>query len=123
MKILVVLYCYPPIIVPASICYLKLVKALKYQGIDVEILTIIPESFDGYYDNIVDNSLSEYVPSGVLNHRVRSCENKILVNFVIYILCCSALLSVTAGGVRPVIKTSIRTGYALKINVKKIALE
>ena len=45
MRILAVLYCYPPLLVPASICYLKLILGLRSQGVDVHILTITPDSF------------------------------------------------------------------------------
>lgn len=74
MRVLAVLYCYPPLLVPASICYLKVVAALRQQGVEVEILTITPESFDSPGPIPLDRTLETVEPEGVVQHRVDSPE-------------------------------------------------
>lgn len=74
MRVLAVLYCYPPLLVPASICYLKLVAGLRAAGVDVEIVTIRPDSFQAPGAIPLDASLEAVVPGGVVNHAVRSPE-------------------------------------------------
>ena len=74
MRVLAVLYCYPPLLVPASICYAKLVLALRRQGVEVEIVTITEDSFDSPGPIPLDPGLLEVVPEDVVAHRVRSRE-------------------------------------------------
>ena len=45
MRILAIVYCFPPLLVPAALCYLKLVLGLRAKGAEVEILAIDPRSF------------------------------------------------------------------------------
>ena len=82
MRVLAILYCYPPLLVPASICYLKVVAALRARGVDVEILTITPDSFDSPGRIPLDPSLSTVIPDGVAHHSVRSPETRFLVKAI-----------------------------------------
>jgi glycosyltransferase involved in cell wall biosynthesis len=75
MRILAILYCYPPLLVPASICYLKLVVGLRRVGVDVEIVAITPESFRG--PGGIDVSLLEVTPPDVVQHAIRSPESSL----------------------------------------------
>lgn len=79
MKIFAILYCYPPLLVPATMCYLKLVIGLKKLGHDVEVLTIVPESFNAPDENLIDPTMNALVPDGVVNHEVWSWENNLLI--------------------------------------------
>src|ERR1039457_807243 len=56
-------------------CYVKLIKGLRDQGIDVEVLAIEPDSFDAPGENLIDHSLKQLVPPGITMHWVRSWEN------------------------------------------------
>ncbi len=75
MRIFAILYCFPPLLVPATMCYLKLVIGLKELGHDVEVLTIVPESFRPTRENMVDPSLNALIPAGLVRHEVWSWEN------------------------------------------------
>lgn len=77
MRVLMVVYCYPPLLVPASICYAKLVHGLVRVGVDVEIVRIDPSTFDslGTPD---DDQLSALLPREVVHHVVRSPETSFL---------------------------------------------
>jgi glycosyltransferase involved in cell wall biosynthesis len=74
MRILIVVYCYPPILVPATMCYVKVVKGLKELGHDVEIVTIDHRSFDAPDKGLLDPTMEQVVPGGVVNHVVWSWE-------------------------------------------------
>jgi glycosyltransferase involved in cell wall biosynthesis len=74
MRILTVVYCYPPILVPATMCYVKLVKGLKELGHDVEIVTIDHHSFDAPAKGLFDPTMERVIPDGVVNHVVWSWE-------------------------------------------------
>ena len=77
MRVLAILYCYPPLLVPAAICYLKLIVGLRRLGVDVEIVTITPESFRG--PGGIDMSLLEVTPRDVVQHAIRSPESSLWV--------------------------------------------
>jgi len=79
MKILCVTYCYPPLQYPATMCYVKLVTGLKAHGIDVEVVTIDPETFYFPGGKTVDPSMMSILPEGVKNHQIRSWEGNPLV--------------------------------------------
>ncbi len=74
MKILAVLYCYPPLLFPATMHYLKLVKGLHELGAAVEVVTVDPETFVAPGEDLLDPQLEELAPAGVINHRIRSWE-------------------------------------------------
>lgn len=74
MKVFAILYCYPPILVPASICYLKLIAGLRKRGVEVDVLSIEPSSFDAPNEGLADQSLERVMPAGVVNHKVKSLE-------------------------------------------------
>ena len=38
MRVLAVVYCFPPLLVPAAICYMKLLMGLQRSGVEVEIV-------------------------------------------------------------------------------------
>ena len=64
MRILAVLYCYPPLLVPAAMCYLKLVASLVENGAEVEIVTIDPATFDSPGPIPLDETLQSVMPGG-----------------------------------------------------------
>lgn len=75
MRILAILYCYPPLLFPAAMCYLKLMAGLVENDVEVEILTIDPESFDSPGPVPLDETLLKVVPEAITNHVVWSPEN------------------------------------------------
>jgi predicted DCC family thiol-disulfide oxidoreductase YuxK len=79
MRALAVLYCYPPLLVPASICYLKLVTALQSQGVEVDIVTIDPSTFASPGPIPLDPSLETIVPPVGRHFVVRSPETSLWV--------------------------------------------
>ena len=82
MRILAVLYCYPPLLVPAAMCYLKLMASLIENDVEVEILTIAPDSFDSPGLFPLDETLSAVLPSQIKNHVVWSPENSFLIQTI-----------------------------------------
>jgi len=74
MRVLAVLYCYPPLLVPASMCYAKLVMGLRAAGVDVEIMTISPESFASPGPTPLDHALAARMPGDVVAHVSHSPE-------------------------------------------------
>lgn len=82
MNILAVLYCYPPLLFPATLCYLKLVTGLRKYGHSVTAVTVDPDSFDLYDENLLDSTLERFLPGGVVNYRVRSWESNPLLKFM-----------------------------------------
>jgi glycosyltransferase involved in cell wall biosynthesis len=82
MRVLAILYCYPPLLVPASICYLKLVIGLRRRGVDVEIVTISAGSFAAPGDSLRDPSLLGVVPGDVVEHRFDSPESSLGVRLL-----------------------------------------
>ncbi|MCC6347297.1 MAG: glycosyltransferase, partial [Nitrospirales bacterium] len=82
MNILAVLYCYPPLLFPATLCYLKLVTGLRKYGYAVTAVTVDPGSFDLYDRSLLDTTLERFLPEGVVNYRVRSWESNALLKFL-----------------------------------------
>lgn len=78
MNILAILYCYPPFLLPATICYLKLLVGLEAQGFGTTAVTVDPDSYRVPDGSMVDRSLLRFVPSGTVNHTVRSWESTLL---------------------------------------------
>lgn len=78
MRVLAVLYCYPPLLVPAAVCYAKLMEGLVAAGAEVEILTISPHSFASPGAPILmDQALAAKVAGRATHHQVRSPENSL----------------------------------------------
>lgn len=76
MRALVVLYCYPPLFVPAAICYMKLMAGLVKSGVEVEIVSIAPDSFKSPGGPLpLDQALSAVAPAQIVNHEIWSPEN------------------------------------------------
>jgi hypothetical protein len=82
MKLLAVLYCFPPLLVPAAICYLKLMVGLRRRGIEVDIVAIDPASFHAPDTGLVDGSLDRLVPPDLGRIVVRSPESDFLVRLL-----------------------------------------
>jgi glycosyltransferase involved in cell wall biosynthesis len=76
MRVLAVLYCYPPLLVPAAMCYAKLMLGLRAADIDVEIVVIDPSSFASPGPTPVDMQLKERLPDDIKMHVVDSPENR-----------------------------------------------
>jgi glycosyltransferase involved in cell wall biosynthesis len=74
MQVLAILYCYPPLLFPATMCNLKVVKGLEDCGAGVEVVTVDPETFVSPADNLTDPALEELLSPGIVNHRIRSWE-------------------------------------------------
>lgn len=75
MKILCVTYCYPPLQYPATMCYVKVVAGLVAHGVEVEVVTIDPDTFYFPGGKSVDPSMMSILPAGVKNHQIRSWES------------------------------------------------
>jgi glycosyltransferase involved in cell wall biosynthesis len=79
MKILCIAYCYPPLQYPATMCYVKLVAGLKAHGVDVEVVTVDPDTFYFPGGKAIDPSMMRIVPEEVKNHRISSWEGNPMV--------------------------------------------
>lgn len=79
MKILTILYSYPPLLYPATMCYVKLLAGLRSNGFDLDVLAIDPDSFYFPGGKSLDSSLQGLVPEGVREHRIWSWESQRLV--------------------------------------------
>jgi glycosyltransferase involved in cell wall biosynthesis len=79
MRILAVVYCFPPLLVPAALCYLKLVLGLRQNGVEVEILEIDPRSFLPPGPVLLDPAINRKVPADLVRHAVWSPERSPLV--------------------------------------------
>lgn len=78
-SILAIIYCFPPILVPATIRYLKWFKGLRQLGYRIDALSINPDSFSAPGQGMMDASLAKLVPKGINHHTVWSWENNMLV--------------------------------------------
>lgn len=85
MRILAVLYCYPPLLVPAAMCYLKLMAGLVENGAEVEIVSIDPQTFDSPGPIPLDDTLEKVLPPGIVNHQIRSPESSFLIRAIKHI--------------------------------------
>ena len=74
MRILAVLYCYPPLLYPATMVNLKLVKGLAELGVGLEVVTVDPATFVAPGEGPIDPALEKLLPAAVINHRIRSWE-------------------------------------------------
>jgi glycosyltransferase involved in cell wall biosynthesis len=75
MKILMIAYTFPPLLFPATMCYVKLAKGLQEQGHQVAVLAVDPETFQFPGGWKKDDTLCELIPQGVAVHFVKSWEN------------------------------------------------
>jgi len=74
VRILAVVYCFPPLLVPAALCYLKLVLGLRARGAQVEVLAIDPGSFLAPDEGLLDPASARMVPDDLVRLTVRSRE-------------------------------------------------
>ena len=74
MRVLAVLYCLPPLLVPAAVRYLKLLVGLHELGVLSEVLIIDPRSFAAPGPGMYDASLAALLPAQVIRHEVWSPE-------------------------------------------------
>jgi glycosyl transferase family 4 len=82
MRILAVVYCLPPLLVPAAMCYLKLLLGLRELGVEVEAVAIRPETFAAPLEGLQDPSLLRLLPEDFLVHWVRSPESLPVVRWL-----------------------------------------
>lgn len=75
MKILNIVYCYPPLLYPATMCYVKLLAGLKANGFDLDVVAVDPDSFYFPGGKSLDLELQELVPEGIREHRIWSWES------------------------------------------------
>lgn len=75
MKILAIVYCYPPLLYPATMCYVKLLAGLKANGFDLDVVAVDPDSFYFPGGKSLDTTLQNLVPEGVREHRIWSWES------------------------------------------------
>lgn len=75
MKILMVAYTFPPLLFPATMCYVKLAKGLQEQGHQVAVLAVDPETFQFPGGWRQDDALCDLIPQGVAVHYVKSWES------------------------------------------------
>lgn len=81
-NILAIVYCLPPILVPATVRYVKWFTGLVGLGHRIETLSIDPDSFAGPAKGLFDDALVKLVPEAVINHRVWSWEKNIILRNV-----------------------------------------
>lgn len=75
MKVLAIVYCYPPLLVPAAMCYMKLLMGLQRSGADVEIVHIDPATFQSPDGTVrLDPELAALSPDDIRTHCIRSPE-------------------------------------------------
>jgi hypothetical protein len=74
MRILAIVYCFPPLLVPAAIRCLKIVLGLRAHGAEVEVLAIDPRSFLAPGPGLVDPYIGRVVPDDLIQHTVWSLE-------------------------------------------------
>jgi hypothetical protein len=65
---------YPPILVPATMCYIKLLLALDKLGHNIEVVTVDIPTFDRLPNILFDETLHSELPPGVVNHPIKSRE-------------------------------------------------
>lgn len=82
MKILMVAYTFPPLLFPATMCYVKLAKGLQEQGHQVAVLAVDPDTFEFPGNWKKDDTLAKLLPQGVAVHFVRSWEKNPFVKLV-----------------------------------------
>ena len=82
MRILAVVYCLPPLLVPAAMCYLKLLLGLRERGVQVEAVAIRPETFAAPLEGLQDPSLTRLLPEDFVVHWVRSPESHFVVRWI-----------------------------------------
>jgi glycosyltransferase involved in cell wall biosynthesis len=82
VRVLAVVYCLPPLLVPAAMCYLKLILGLRKNGVDVEAVAIRPETFAAPLEGLLDPSLVPLLPSDLAVHWVRSPETHPVVRLL-----------------------------------------
>ncbi len=79
MKILMVAYTFPPLLFPATMCYVKLAKGLQEQGHQVAVLAVDPDTFEFPEGWKKDDAIEQLLPPGVAVHLVSSWEANPLV--------------------------------------------
>lgn len=79
MKILMIAYTFPPLLFPATMCYVKLAKGLHELGHQVTVLAVDPDTFDFPGPWLRDESIGALAPEGVVVHSVQSWERNPLV--------------------------------------------
>ena len=82
MRILAIVYCLPPLLVPAAMCYLKLLLGLREKGVEVEAVAIRPETFVAPLDGLEDPTLVKLLPQDMRVHWVRSPESHPVVKLL-----------------------------------------
>jgi glycosyltransferase involved in cell wall biosynthesis len=83
MNLFAILYCFPPLLVPATMCYVKLLVGLREHGYKIDVLTINPESFAPPDESfITDEALLQLIPDGIINHKIWSWENNRLIKLL-----------------------------------------
>jgi glycosyltransferase involved in cell wall biosynthesis len=74
VRILAIVYCFPPLLVPAALCYLKLVLGLRARGAEVEVLAIDPRSFLAPGAGLEDPAIMRVIPDDLVQLTVWSPE-------------------------------------------------
>lgn len=82
MNVLMIAYTFPPLLFPATMCYVKLAKGLCEHGHKVTVLAVDPDTFDFPGNWIRDDSISMLIPESVSVHYIKSFENNKLIKFV-----------------------------------------
>lgn len=74
MKILMIAYTFPPLLFPATMCYVKLAKGLQEHGHQVTVLAVDPDTFDYPGRWKKDDTIGSLVPPNVVVRFIRSWE-------------------------------------------------
>jgi hypothetical protein len=74
MRILAVMYIFPPLLYPASIRNLRITHGLASQGAQVDVVMVDPKTYEPPGEMMIDDAATTLVPDSVRVHRIKSCE-------------------------------------------------
>jgi len=74
MRILAIIYIFPPLLFPASIRNLRIAHGLASQGARVDVVMVDPKTYEPPGDMMIDHSAEPLIPASVRVHQIKSCE-------------------------------------------------
>ncbi|WP_319583458.1 glycosyltransferase [uncultured Pseudodesulfovibrio sp.] len=74
MRILSIMYIYPPLLYPASIRNLRITHGLAAQGAQIDVVMVDPDTYEPPGAMMLDEAATSLIPDSVKVHQIRSCE-------------------------------------------------
>ncbi|MGE4421876.1 MAG: glycosyltransferase [Pseudodesulfovibrio sp.] len=74
MRILAVMYIFPPLLYPASIRNLRITHGLASQGAQVDVVMVDPATYEPPGAMMLDDAATRLVPESVRVRQIKSCE-------------------------------------------------